>query len=431
MYHFIGIKGAGMSALAQIMHNLGYHVQGSDVEKSFFTEIGLKEQGINFFSYDAKNIKANYEIVLGNSIKEDNVEYKQAIALKLKIYTYQEMIAKLCENYNTIAITGCHGKTTTTAILSHVLNNIVGCNYLIGDGTGHAARNNKYFALEACEYKRHFLSYFPNYTIITNIELDHVDYFENLDDVIDAYQSFVSQTKNKVIACGDDTSVRKLQSDKIIYYGLKDNNNIQARNVIYTNTGTSFDVYIDNELLNSFELPCFGEHIVLNTLAVITVCYLENIDMEKVTYELKSFPGAKRRFSEEKVNNTIFIDDYAHHPTEIGVTIKAAKQKYPDKEIVAIYQPHTFSRTASFIDEYVDSLSLADNIYILPIHQAREKQEDFPGVTSEILVEKLGKGQTITMDDAEILKQHKNKVLLFMSANDLSILIEPTKKLTE
>lgn len=429
MVHFIGIKGSGMSALAQIMHNLGYKVQGSDVDKEFFTEIGLKANGIPVLVYDSEHIKEGFEVVLGNSIKEDNPEYKRALELNLKIYSYQEMISKLCENYNTIAITGCHGKTTTTAILSHVLNNTVGCNYLIGDGTGHATKDNQYFVLEACEYKRHFLSYFPNYSIITNIELDHVDYYKSLEDVLNAYQEFITQTKNKVIACGDDENVRKLECDKIIYYGFNDNNNVQARNVIYSQSGTSFEVYIDDKLYSRFELPCFGEHLILNTLAVITICYLENLPLDKVADQLKTFPGAKRRFSEEKINETIFVDDYAHHPTEIKVTIKAAKQKYPDKEIVAIYQPHTFTRTSKFIKEYADTLGIADEVFILPIHPAREKQEDYPGITSQKIIEQLGKGSVLEMTDANLLVPHKDKVLLFMSANDLSVLRDETKKL--
>ena len=180
MYHFIGIKGAGMSALAQIMHSLGMDVQGSDVEKTFFTEKGLREKNIKILPFDENNIHEDLEIVKGNAFTEENVEVKKSIELGLKVNTYQEMVGKLTREFKTISVAGCHGKTTTTAMLSHILDNIKGANYLIGDGTGHANKDNEYFVLEACEYKRHFLEYRQKYGIITNIELDHVDYFKDI-----------------------------------------------------------------------------------------------------------------------------------------------------------------------------------------------------------------------------------------------------------
>ena len=216
MYHFIGIKGSGMSALAQIMNSLGIDVQGSDVDKHFFTEEGLIKNGIKIYEFNKENIKKNLKIVQGNAFNENNnEEVKRAKELNLEIITYQEMVGKISKMFKTICIAGCHGKTTTTAMLSHVLNDITGCNYLIGDGTGYANKKNKYFALESCEYKRHFLSYFPSYSIITNIELDHVDYYKDLDDVIAAYQSFINKTSKTAILNGDDENVKKLKFDKI------------------------------------------------------------------------------------------------------------------------------------------------------------------------------------------------------------------------
>ena len=161
MYHFIGIKGAGMSSLAVIMKQLGYSVQGSDVEKHYFTEEELIKNDIPIYSYDEKNIKENQIIIKGLSITEDNKELQKARTLNLEIINYNEMVGTLTKKYKTICIAGCHGKTTTTAMTSHVLNKIKGINYLIGDGTGYANPQNEYFALESCEYKRHFLSYTP------------------------------------------------------------------------------------------------------------------------------------------------------------------------------------------------------------------------------------------------------------------------------
>lgn len=174
MYHFIGIKGAGMSSLAQIMKRLGYEVQGSDVEKHFFTEEGLIELNIPIYPFDENNIKENLIIIRGATFKDDHPEVKKAIELDLTIYSYAEMVGILTKKFKTITVAGCHGKTTTTSMLAHLLTDLKGANYLIGDGTGYAAKENEYFVLEACEYQRHFLEYSPTYAIITNIDLDHV-----------------------------------------------------------------------------------------------------------------------------------------------------------------------------------------------------------------------------------------------------------------
>ena len=170
MYHFIGIKGSGMASLALILHGLGFEVQGSDIDEHLFTEDEVRAAGIKILPFSADNIKEDMIIVKGNAFKDTHEEVVRAKELGLKIYSYQEMIAKLTERFETITIAGCHGKTTTTSMLSHVLKNITGCNYLIGDGTGYANKDNKYFALEACEWQRHFLAYKPYYAIITNIE---------------------------------------------------------------------------------------------------------------------------------------------------------------------------------------------------------------------------------------------------------------------
>lgn len=423
MYHFIGIKGSGMSALAQIMDSLDIKVQGSDVNKYFFTEEGLRKRNIKILSFDENNIKKGLEIVQGNSFNDSNIEVKKAKELNLKVYSYQDMVGKLTKMFKTISVAGCHGKTTTTAMLSHIFDNIIGANYLIGDGTGHADKKNEYFILEACEYKRHFLSYKQKYGIITNIELDHVDYFKDIEDVIDAYKSFALNISDTLVMYGDDKYTRKLNVDrKIIYYGLEDNNDVIAKNIKYETNGTTFDVYINKELYNTFHTNLTGEHIVLNSLAVITICYLENLDKEKVKELYESFKGAKRRFSEEIVGNNVIIDDYAHHPTEIKVTIEAARQKYPDKKVISVFQPHTFSRTKELAEDIVKFLDKSDVSYVLKIHPSREKQEDYPEVTSDIIISKLKNGYKLDEYNADELLKYENAAILFMSPNDLSIL---------
>ena len=420
MYYLIGIKGSGMSALASILFDLGYEVKGSDVTKHFFTEEGLIERGIELLPYNKDNIKEDMIIIKGNAIKDDNEELIKAKELDLKIYTYPEMVGKLSKMFETITIAGCHGKTTTTSALAHVLDEIKGANYLIGDGTGKASKENKYFVLEACEYKRHFLNYNPDYAIITNIELDHVDYFENIDDVINAFKEYADTAEKMVIACGDDRYTHALETNKpIFYYGLDDDNDIIAKDVEYTSKGTSFDVFVEDNYYGHFDLPIYGKHQLLNTLATIAVCSYERLEAKEVAKSLKTFKGAKRRFAETVIDDIVIIDDYAHHPTELKATIKAIKQKYENKNITVVFQPHTYSRTKEFQNEYIDILKSIDKAYIMDIHGARENQEDFD-ITSEDLIKKIKNAESINIDEAEKLTKIKNSVILFASPNDIS-----------
>ena len=433
MYHFIGIKGSGMASLASILHGLGFEVQGSDIEEHLFTEDGLRELGIKILPFSADNIKEDMIIVKGNAFKDDHEEVVRANELGLKIYSYQEMIAKLTEKFETITIAGCHGKTTTTSMLSHVLKNITGCNYLIGDGTGYGDKENKYFALEACEWQRHFLAYTPYYAIITNIELDHMDYYKDISDVIDAYQEYANKAEKMIIACGDDPYTHSLEvKSPIFFYGLDDDNDIQARNVEYHDEGTDFDVFVEDNYYGHFDLPLYGKHMLLNALAVIGVCYYERLDAKEVAKHLKTFEGAKRRFKEKVLNDgdIITIDDYAHHPTEMKATIKAAKQKYHGKKIVVVFQPHTYTRTKEFKDDYIDILKGVDRAFIMDIHGSRESADENE-ITSYDLIKKIPKGERITIDEAQKLQECKNSVIIFMSPNDISKLENDYIKILE
>ena len=427
MYYFIGIKGSGMSALAVILKQLGHNVSGSDIDKHFFTEIGLVENNIPFYVFDENNIKEGMIIIKGASIKEDNPELIKARELNLEIYEYNEMVGILSRQFKTICVAGCHGKTTTTNMLSLALNTR-GVSYLIGDGTGYANKESKYFALESCEYQRHFLAYTPYYAIITNIDLDHVDYFKDINDVIDAYTSYANNTIKKVIAYGDDPYTRSMKLEKeVVYFGLSDNNDVVAKNVVYHSKGISFD--IDN--YGHFDLPLYGKHQLLDCLAVITVCMEENIAYEEVSNNLKAFKGAKRRFTENFVGNNVIIDDYAHHPNEVKATIEAIRQKYPEKKLVIIFQPHTYSRTSEFADILVDVFNMADASYILDIHPARESQVDYPNITSNMIIDKLDNGYHINMDEADKLSIYDNTVFAFMSPNDISKLEKNLEELLE
>ena len=428
IYHFIGIKGTGMSALAQIMKSLGYEVQGSDKPDHFFTEAGLLEKGIKILNFSKENIKEDMVIVQGNAFKDDHEEVVRAKELGLKIYTYQEMVGRLTEMFMTIGVSGCHGKTTTTAMMAHVLGNIVGTNYLIGDGSGFASKENKYFCLEACEYKRHFLAYTPYYAIITNIELDHIDYYKDIDDVISAYQEYANKAEKMVIACGDDPYTHTLEvNPPIFYYGLNDDNDIIAKDVEYHNEGTSFDVFVEDNYYGHFDLPLFGKHMLLNALAVISVCYYERLEAKDVAKYLKTFKGAKRRFKENIIGDIVTIDDYAHHPTEVKVTIKAARQKYPDKKIVAILKTHTLSRTKEMADEFVEALNLADDAYVMDVGVDRE-EIGYDGVDYHVILDKLRNGKYMSLDRVDELLKYENAVLIFMSSKDIYVLQKEYEK---
>lgn len=421
MYHFIGIKGSGMSALACLMKQLGYNVQGSDYEKHFFTEEELIKNNIRILKFDKNNINYNLIIVKGNTFDDTNEEVQEAQKKNLKIYTYQEMVEQITNNYNLIAVSGCHGKTTTSSMLAHVLDS----NYLIGDGSGKIKDNN-YFVLEACEYKRHFLKYNPNYIIITNIDLDHVDYYKNIEDIIDAYQKF-SNKANIILACGDNNNTKKIKAKKIYYYGIEEDNYFQAKNIEYYENGLSFDLYIDEIYKYHFDLPFYGKHMIQNTLAVIGICYLEKISLDKINEKLLTFKGAKRRFTETKILDNIIIDDYAHHPNEIKATIEAARQKYPENQLIVIFEPHTYSRTKQFAQEIAKELNKADHVYVMDIYKSRESQEDYPDINSNIIISNLKKGEYLEKNNIKKLIKHNNSVLLFMSPNDLKSIEENYK----
>lgn len=421
MYHFIGIKGSGMASLAVILYDLGYDVNGSDIEKHFFTEEELIKRNIVITSYDKDNIKDDYIIIKGASIKEDNVELKEARRLNLKIYEYNEMVGELTKKFKTICVCGCHGKTTTTTMIEEALGSILGMNYLIGDGTGYANKNNSYFALESCEYQRHFLAYHPYYSVVTNVDMDHVDYYKDMDDIKDAYTTFLNKTEKYIIACGDDLNTRSLKLiPKVIYYGIDNNNDVKAVNVCYKEEGITFDVIIKEEMYGSFNLPIYGKHQLLDVLSVITLGFLEGISACDINKNLSNYKNAKRRFAITEVGNSVIIDDYAHHPNEVKSTIDAIKQKYKDKDIIVIFQPHTFSRTKEFYNDFINIFKDVTYSYILNIFPAREKQSDYPNITSNLITDSLDNSSIIEIDGAKTLDKHDNSVFIFMSPNDIS-----------
>ena len=433
-YYMAGIKGAGMSALALLLSDLGYEVVGyDDASEHRFTEDKLVERGIKIYSGPNDEMDSDTVVIYSPALNiDEHIELIKAQARGLKIYEYQEFLGKLTKKFETISISGCHGKTTTTAMLSHILVDMGGCNYLIGDGRGHGDPNSNKFVLESCEYRRHFLAYDPEYVIITNIELDHTDYYKDINDMILAYQEFANKAGKMVIACGDDPYTHLLEvNPQIYYYGLSEDNDIQARDVEYRNDGTSFDVFVEDEYYGHFDLPLFGKHMLLNALAVIAVCHYERLDARDVAKLLKTFKGAERRFKETFIGNNVIVDDYAHHPTEVKVTIKAARQKYPDKQVIAVFKAHTFSRVKEFQDEFAQALNLADKAYVMDINYDREKKEDYPDISAYTIIDKLDNGDYIEKGMADKLLEYDNAVILFMSSKEIYILEDEYKKLLE
>ncbi|SEU07726.1 UDP-N-acetylmuramate--alanine ligase [Salinibacillus kushneri] len=418
MYHFIGIKGTGMSALAQILHDAGEKVQGSDVEKRFFTQEALEKRSINIMTFSEKNIHEGLTIIAGNAFSDDHEEIQKAKELDLPFYRYHDFLGEWLKNYVSIAVTGSHGKTSTTGLLAHVLQHAEPTSYLIGDGSGLGHEDSKYFAFEACEYRRHFLSYEPDYAIMTNIDFDHPDYFTSIDDVFDAFQEMAMKVKKGIIACGDDEELQHIQPKvPVVYYGLSDGNDFQAKSVEETKNGTKFDVFVRNTFYDTFEIPSYGTHNVLNALAVIALCHYEDIPSENIK-ALKTFKGVKRRFTEKEwKKNQILIDDYAHHPKEIEATIDSARKKYQDKQIIAIFQPHTFTRTKTFLQEFANSLELADYVYLCDIFgSAREKSGN---LSIEDLQKKIEDSSILNLENTNVLAGHENSVLIFMGAGDV------------
>ena len=423
-YHFIGIKGSGMSSLAQIAYDMGNEVQGSDEETYFFTQEKLEQRNIPMYYYGAENIKEGYEVVLGNAFDETHIEYRRAKELGLTTYTYSQFLGKLLSDIPSIAITGAHGKTTTTTMTSNIFKHNHVTSYLIGDGTGHGEKNSEYMIAEACEYYRHFLAYHPNYAIVTNIDFDHPDYFNDEHDMFDAFQSFVNQVKDTVVICGDDRLASQLKptTAKTIRYGFNEGNDYQIKNVQTTSEHSKFDVYKNSELLGTFTMAVFGLHDISNATSAIALADINGISIEKIQESLSQYKPAERRFSEHKIGNSVVVDDYAHHPSEIKATINSARRKYADKEVIAIFQPHTYTRTAKFLNEFAESLETADKVFLCPIFASVREKEKIVGIED---LQKVTKGAQIINSEEDFDKLNfDNSVFLFMGAGNINKLCQ-------
>ena len=429
-YYCIGIKGTGMSTLAQILSDLGNDVSGYDDAKGHkFTQDGLEARNIPIYYDGNHEIRPDTIVTYSVAFKEDHPEMKRVKSLGLTIKKYNEIMGDVIDEFTTVGVSGTHGKTTTSSIIRHLLENTVGCNYFIGAGDGHATKENKYYVVESDEFNRHFTAYHPTYSIITNIEAEHLECYKDVDDIRSTFEIFANQTKKLIVANGDNEEVRKINyKTKVLFYGFNENNDIVIKNVYLAETGSSFDLYVNNELYGHFSIPLYGKHMVMDAAAAITM--VKEIGLEKDTIEklLKTFKNAKRRFAEQRVGESIIIDDYAHHPTEIKVTLEAVKQKYPNKRLVVVFVPNTYSRTRDFKDEFIEAFKIADKTYLTEIDCNREKPEDYPGISSSIIISGLESGEIISESTIDKLLKEKDSVVCFMGCAYVDGLINAYKE---
>lgn len=429
-YYCIGIKGSGMATLACLLKDLGNIVSGYDDVVDFkFTEVGLQERNIPIF-HDGKNdLEEDTIVTYSKAFKEDHPEMQRVRALGLTIREYKEVVGDITRQFQTIGVSGTHGKTTTTTMIHTVLDKVYGCNCFIGDGTGTASKKNTLFAIESDEFNRHFLAYSPNIAVVTNIELEHTECYRDLEDIIETFEKFISNATELVVLCGDNPNVRRLQTDlPKVYYGFDEENDATIQNLVLSEQGSSFDLYIDKEFYSSFELPLYGKHMVLDAVACILVCKYLKVEKEQICKLLKTFQNAKRRFAIEEAEKTIIIDDYAHHPTEIKVTLEAVRQKYPGKQLAVVFKPNTYSRTKDFYQDFAKSLNIADKCYLTEIECNREKPEEYPNVTSKLIFDLLENGEMIAEGEADKLLEFKNQVVCFMSCASIEHLKQEFKK---
>ena len=431
MYYFIGIKGSGMAALAIMLHDLGKEVIGSDLDRYFFTEDELIKRGIKILPFDPANIKSGYTVIIGNAFLED---FPEVIAARSSenctCYRYHEYVGKLMEDYTSISIAGSHGKTTTTAMCAQMMSKFKETGYLIGDGEGHLRQDSEYLCVESDEFRRHFLAYHPNYAIINNIEIDHTDYFKDEEDYFAAYQDFVDNVKDAVFYYGDDKECQRLDIKVSSFsYGFSEANDFVATDIIESSEGTNFSLFFKDNFIYNFNLPFVGRHLLIDALGVIALGIVLCFDPAHIESALRYYESPKRRFKVDSIDDITIIDDYAHHPTEVKVTLEAAKKRFDDKRLVAIFKPHRASRVLYFADDFAKALKVADDIYLLEFNSIDDKQ-DGTDIDISYLKDRI-EGSVILSEDAlgaKVLAQYHDAALCFMSSKDIYDLEDLVRK---
>ena len=396
--HFIGIGGIGMSGIAKLFLCHGIKVSGSDLKRTAITDELLNAGAKIFIGHDAKNVCDSDTVIYSSAIKNDNPEFVQAKKQQTRLIKRAEALAELMKNKSVITVAGSHGKTTTTSLVSFLLMEAgLSPTVAIGGILKNIDKNacsgkGKLFVAEADESDGSFLCYAPRYSIITNIDYEHLDYYKDFKNEVGAFKDFLNKTDKNGCAfcCWDDVNLRgilKNYKNKCITFGLSEGADIYPRNVSLFGLTSEFDCFYKGKFVDRFYLSLGGEHNVSNCLSVIALGLELGIGLKVIKSALNKYKGADRRQEVKfKDSDYTIIDDYAHHPTEIKATLAAIKN-LKSKRVIAIFQPHRFSRTKLLFDEFTKCFNLADLLIITDIYPASELP--IPEVTAENLVKKI------------------------------------------
>ena len=444
--YFIGIGGIGMSALARYFSSKNVTVSGYDKTETVLTK-QLAAEGINVHYQDNVALidKEARLVVYTPAVPKDHTELNYYLAHDYTVAKRSDVLGAITNSSFNICVAGTHGKTTTSAMVAHILQHSgFGCNAFLG---GIAVNYNSNFwsseknvcVIEADEYDRSFLKLSPDVAIVTAMDADHLDIYGTAENVEQAFIDFSTKIKEGGLLLskfGLNKSAA-LKASKHLTYHLNDvKANVCAANIKMDNGSYRFDVLLKNTAaiswkLNEVELNMGGMHNIENMIAAIAVAHHLKIDDEKIKAAVSSFKGVKRRFEYIIKNETqIFIDDYAHHPDELKALLTGAKKLFPEKKCMLIFQPHLFSRTKDFADGFAESLDMADEIILLPIYPARELPVE--GVNSEMLLNKMKATNKKVMHKTEILdwiKNNKTELLITAGAGDIDTLVQPIKKI--
>ncbi len=433
--HFVGIGGAGMCGIAEVLANQGYKVTGSDIKASAVTERLVGLGVIVYIGHNASNIDHADVVVVSSAIDKTNPEIQAALAARLPVVRRADMLGELMRYRHSIAVAGAHGKTTTTSMLTMMLTEAgLDPTYVIGgklnaSGKNAALGQSRYLVAEADESDASFLSLRPMAAIVTNIDEDHMDTYEgSFEKLKQAYIQFLQNMPFYGLAavCGDDEVLFGMIdaiARPVLTFGLKEHNDVRAVDLVVDGAKTHFTVLRKDREPLSLTLNVPGEHNVYNALAAITLATDEGVDDAAIIRALEKFAGVGRRFEKQAQvaiddGDVLLIDDYGHHPTEVAATIKAARQSYPDRRLVLMFQPHRYSRTRDCFDDFVDVLSGVDELLLLDVYAAGEAP--IVGADTKALARSIRhRGQVEpTLVDKNDLASTMKRVL---KANDLLI----------
>ncbi|MCK4572548.1 UDP-N-acetylmuramate--L-alanine ligase [candidate division WOR-3 bacterium] len=393
--HFVGIGGIGMSGIAELLYNMGYIITGSDIKESENTK-RLQELGIKVYSSHSKENLGDADVVVYTSALdlEENVELKEAFMRKIPVIPRAEMLAELMRMKFSIAVAGTHGKSTTASLIGSILTGskfdptIVLGGRLKSSGDNAKLGESEYLVAEADESDRSFLKLFPTIAVITNIDREHLDFYKDLDDIKQTFTKFANSVPfyGSVYLCMDDPNSLSIRSDidkRVITFGLSPNADIKGLDIERKDFTYSFDLIGNGEKLGRINLSLPGVHNMINAVAACGVCLELGIGFDKIKEGIEACKGVSRRFERKGFENGILvIDDYAHHPSEIEATLKSAREGWKGR-IIAVFQPHLYSRTILLKKEFGKAFFQADKVIITDIYPARE--EEIPGVSGEII----------------------------------------------